>query len=276
MFTYVARQPGPPLARFTESVWYARGRIDYARERIAPTGSTVAVVVLGAPIRETPNDGAGEPFVASEGFLLGPHDRPVINEPTGETYCVGIVSSPIGCRALFNVEPVRVRARVVDLGSWWPPARALREALLGLSDPERMLDLVEETLLTELDAVGTSVERCEAAVRALEADPTRGIGEVAKELGVSHGYLDREFTAVVGLSPRSLSRILRLRLLLAGIDVYRPINWTRRAADLGWFDQSHFIRDFKRHTGVTPSQYVAAQRAHFTPEEAAPGFVPLR
>ncbi|MBB5787761.1 AraC-like DNA-binding protein [Jiangella mangrovi] len=93
---------------------------------------------------------------------------------------------------------------------------------------------------------------------------------------MSHGHLDREFTEVVGLSPRVLARILRLRVLLARLDVYAPVPWPALAAELGWFDQSHFIRDFKRHTGVTPSEYVAAQRGSFTPDQAAPGFVPRR
>ena len=49
-----------------------------------------------------------------------------------------------------------------------------------------------------------------------------------------------------------------------------------RAAELGWFDQPHLIRDFKRHTGVTPSQYIEAQRAVFSPgdQTGAAGFVP--
>lgn len=273
-FDFVSRRPGPPLERFVESVWYARGQIDYPRERIAPTGSTVAVIVLGSPIREIPNDGRGEPFVATAGFLLGPHDRPVVNEPLGETYCVGVVSTPVGCRALFGVAPAPLRGQVVDLVAAWPPAGPLRGALLGTTDAGEMLDLAEEALAAGLTVGEPAVDRCEAAVRVLAADPTRGIGVLAAELGVSHGHLDREFVATVGLSPRALSRILRLRAALAGVDVYAPTNWARLAAELGWFDQSHFIRDFRRHTGVAPSEYVAAQRGSFTPEQAAPGFVP--
>jgi AraC-like DNA-binding protein len=67
---------------------------------------------------------------------------------------------------------------------------------------------------------------------------------------------------------------LRLRRLLAHIDVYGQVAWTEQAAALGWYDQAHLIRDFKRHTGVTPSEYQAAQRDTFTPEQAEPGFVP--
>jgi AraC-like DNA-binding protein len=274
-FRFVSRRPGPPLYRFTESVWYARGQIEYPSELIAPTGSTVGVVVLGSPIRATPSGGAGQSFLAATGFLIGPHDRPVVNAPTAETYCVGIVSTPVGCRALFGVAPAPLRGRVVDLEGVWPRATTLRTALLRETGPEEMLDLVQTALRAGLDPGGEPVDQCEAVVRKLDDDPTRPIADLAAEIGVSHGHLDREFTAVVGLSPRALSRILRLRVLLAGLDVYTPVNWTALAAQLGWFDQSHLIRDFKRHTGVTPSAYVAAQRAAFTAGQAAPGFVPM-
>jgi AraC-like DNA-binding protein len=264
-FLYEARHP-PALARFVESIWYARGRIDYRRERIAPTGSTVAVIVLGDPIRLVAGDSPA--FVAREGFLLGPHDRPVINEPLGETHCFGVVTTAVGCQAVFGLRPASVRGKVVDLLAAWPTAIALRRALLL----DGTLDLVEKAVAA--DVPGPAVLRCETAVLALEADPLRPIGGLAAELGVSHGHLDREFTEIVGLGPRVVSRILRLRALLAAIDVYAPVDWPGLAAAYGWFDQSHFIRDFRRHTGVTPSAYVAAQRAAFTPEQAAPGFVP--
>ncbi|SDU84993.1 helix-turn-helix domain-containing protein [Jiangella alkaliphila] len=272
-FEFVSRRPAG-LERFVESVWFARGRIDYPSERIAPTGSTVAVVVLGDPIRETAADGAGDTLVTGTGFLIGPHDRPVVNEPLGETYCVGVVSTPVGCEALFGLRPASVRGRVVDLLEVWPGAAPLRAALLGGGTPDAMLELVSSALTAGLRPVPPSVERCERAVAALEAEPARSIGALAAELGVSHGHLDKEFVQVVGVGPRVLARILRLRVVLAGVDVYGPVHWSALAARMGWFDQSHFIRDFRRHTGVTPSAYVAAQRRSFTPEQAAPGFVP--
>ena len=201
--------------------------------------------------------------MAREGFLIGPHDRPVLNEPLGETHCFGVVTTAVGCRALFGQEPSLVRGKVVAWSS-----TALRDALRA----DGRLEVLEKALTPA--APTPALLRCEAAVRALEADPRRPIAGLAAELNVSHGHLDREFTEIVGLGPRVLSRILRLRALLAAIDVYAPVDWPGLAAAYGWFDQSHFIRDFRRHTGVTPSAYVQAQRAAFTPDQAAPGFVP--
>ncbi|MCG8545479.1 MAG: AraC family transcriptional regulator, partial [Alphaproteobacteria bacterium] len=197
-------------------------------------------------------------------------------EPTGETFAVGIVTTAIGCQALFGIQPSRIRGKAADLEAAWPEATGLRSKLLRCDDPEHMLDVLHERLSRTSVPEHPSLLRCERAVELLEGDPTRPISEIAAELGVSHSHLDREMARIVGLSPRALARLLRMRRLLALIDVNEPIDWAGLAAQFGWFDQSHFIRDFKRHTGVAPSQYVVAQRTHFTENEhdAAAGFVP--
>lgn len=94
--------------------------------------------------------------------------------------------------------------------------------------------------------------------------------------GHAHSHLDRQLARVVGLIPRSLARLLRMRRLLAATDITAPINWADLAARFGWFDQSHFIRDFKRDTGVAPSRHVKAQRDIYSPSkiEDAGGFAP--
>jgi AraC-like DNA-binding protein len=162
----------------------------------------------------------------------------------------------------------------VELAECWPAATGLRAALLTEPEPDRALALVETALQARLEPELPGWRRCAAAVAALEADPRRPVAAIAAELGVSHAHLDREFERMVGLTPKALGRILRLRRLLASLDVHADVTWGGLAAGWGWFDQSHFIRDFKRHTGVTPSAYVRAQRAAFAVGEAADGFVP--
>jgi AraC-like DNA-binding protein len=261
-FDFRIRAPGGDLGRAVASAWYARGTIPFRREKVAPKGSTVAVIVLGDPIVETAGGPRAVPFRAAHGFLIGPHDRPVTNAPTGETFAVGIVTTPVGARAALGVNPVSIAGQVVDLLASWPSSRALREALLATADdPEAMLDLVLRTLAAGLALNDPGVDRCERAVALLAADPTRPIASVAAELRVSHGHLDREFTRIVGMSPRRLARLLRVERLLAAIDIDAGVPWADLAAELGWTDQSHLIRDFRRHTGSTPSAYLAARRS---------------
>lgn len=275
-FDFRARTPDGPLGRAVASLWYARGRIPYRRERIAPTGSSVAVFVLGDAILES-TTGPGAIIVrADRGFLIGPHDRPVLNEPTGETFAVGIVTTPVGCRAALDVEPAAIAGRVVDLEAAWPRAATIHAELLAAADPDAMLELLAGHLAAGLDLGDPGLDRCELAIGLLEADPTLPVGEVARRVGVSHGHLDREFTRIVGIAPRRLARLRRVQRLLAAVEVHGEVAWADLAADLGWSDQSHLIRDVKRHTGVTPSAYLAAQRAWSTPDDPAAfvGFVP--
>lgn len=275
VFEYVPRQVGGEAGRFVEEIWFARGRITGVRERIAPTGSTVAAFVLGDPILQTPV-GQGTALLADTGFLIGPHDRPIVNEPQGGTYCVGIVTTPVGCRPTFGLAPATLRGRIVDLLQAWPRAARLRRGLTSCRTPAEALDLIEAAVRTPEPFDRNAFARCEAAVRQLSAEPTRPVSDIATGLGVSHGYLDRQFSEQVGLSPRTLARILRMRRLLEVIDVYGSVGWADKAAELGWFDQAHLIRDFKRHTGVTPSEYLSAQRSTYDRTEAASsaGFVP--
>ena len=274
------RQPDGALGELVETIWFARGTIPYAREKIAPTGSSVAVVVLGDPIVETPDNGAGTPIVAERGFIIGPHVRPVVNEPTGETFAVGIVARPIGCAAVFGAAPSTLRGRVLDLDTVWLAAGGLRARLLELAaagaESAELVSATEQVLNDVSDLSLDGLDLVAEAVRRVEEHPTVPIAELADSLGISHGHLDREFRRVVGITPRALARLLRLQRMLAELDVGSPVRWTDVAADLGWFDQAHFVRDFKRHTGVTPSEYLEAQRDNYAGAEVGEGagFVP--
>lgn len=272
-FDYVTRAPCAELRPFVAELWYARGAMTAPRERVAPTGSAVLGIVLGDPILQVPGNGAGEPYLAEHGFLIGPDDAAMLNEPTGGTWAVGVVATPTGCATAFGVAPRSIRGKVADPAAW--PGFGVRDSLRKAGS-HTALDLVEAALTEHLSPVDPGRSRVAAAVEALEGSPTRSIAAIAAELGVSHGHLDREFGRVVGLSPRALSRVLRLRALVASIDVYGGVGWTALASELGWFDQAHLIRDFRRFTGVSPGEYAAAIRERYAPEEALPGFTPER
>ncbi len=279
-FDFRTRRPIGELGRAVESVWYARGTVPYTRERIAPTGSTVAIFVLGDPILQIGDDGRGRRHLARRGSLIGPHDGPMVNEPQGETHAVGIVTTPVGAAAALGLEPGSIRGEVVDLEARWPAATSLRDRLVELDGvgegaPDAKVEAIVDHLAASARPLTEREATVERIVALLEADPTRPIPHVADEIGWSAGHLSRAFAAVVGLTPRVLARLLRLRRLLNDLDVDGEIGWSRLAVEWGWCDQAHLIRDFRRHVGVTPSQYVAAQAVYRGSPDADPaGFVP--
>lgn len=273
-FDFRVRRPGGDVSRAVEQIWYARGTVPYRRELIAPTGSSVILLVLGDPIEQTP--ASGHSFSSDQGMIIGPHTAPVENAPHGETFALGIVTTSVGCQPVTGAPPAPLRGRVVGLEATERGLTDLR-ARLGrgsASDPELLLDLVQRHVESTVDLNVPGIERVERVIAMLEAHPRRPIADVADALGVTHAHLDREFNRVVGLTPRALARLLLLRRLLTDLDSNGEVSWASVALENGWSDQSHFSRDFKRHTGATPRHYLEIQRSIAASGGDGAGFTP--
>ena len=87
------------------------------------------------------------------------------------------------------------------------------------------------------------------------------VDQVARAAAMSTRSLQRLFAGYVGLSPKAVLARYRLQDAAASIDAGDVTDLTSLAAELGWFDQAHFSRDFRSVVGVTPSTYLARARA---------------
>lgn len=262
------RRPEGPLRRFVQSFWCAQSGPS-RRERIPPTASSSAVFILDTPSPEAPNDPDDLALRATQGFFFGPHDRAILRQSPADTRTVGILTTPVGCEAILGISPARWRGQVVDLTTVWPAAALLHPQLADAGSPERIFDILEEYLTSHMDASSPGLDRCEQGVAMLEGDPTRPIAEIAAELNLSPGHMDRELTHLVGLTPRALARMLRLHRVVDAIGTGDPVTL---AADFGWANYEEFLRDFKRHTGMFPLDYMDWLAKH-SPVEATQGRV---
>jgi transcriptional regulator GlxA family with amidase domain len=87
------------------------------------------------------------------------------------------------------------------------------------------------------------------------------VDQVAALAGVGVRSLQRLFAGTVGVSPKAVLARYRLQDAAAAIDEGTVDDLARLAAELGWFDQAHFSRDFRAVVGVTPSAYLARARS---------------
>ncbi|HEX3481507.1 MAG TPA: helix-turn-helix transcriptional regulator [Kofleriaceae bacterium] len=133
-------------------------------------------------------------------------------------------------------------ARVAELVGW------LRERLADAAPPD--------------PRIARAVALLSSAARPGAAPPVGSTGEarvddVADTLGMTRQHLARGFRREVGITPKQLARIARMQRAAAALR--RGGDLARLAAELGYFDQSHFSRELRDLAGVTPAA-LAAER----------------
>ncbi len=100
----------------------------------------------------------------------------------------------------------------------------------------------------------------EFAVNKIIQSPNAiSISHIAGKVGYSQKHLIKLFKDNVGLTPKGFLKIIRFQKAIQEIEVTKKPDWTGVAFESGYFDQAHFINDFKQFSGFTPSQYLQKQ-----------------
>lgn len=251
-------KPKPPLSKFVDSFWLYEG---HATEnnigRILPTGTLELVINLKQ--NELRFYDAERPENCSRfsgAIVSGAHGRGLT--PTEEAFIIGVHFKPGGAFPFLGLPAGDLTDTHVDLETLWGlSARRLRERLCEARTSAERFQLLQETLLSRM---WNGVENHYAVSTALEmfeknkVQPT--VSEVGKYVGLSQRRLIQVFKTEVGLTPKLFSRIQRFQQARTFIQHNPSIKWADLAVDLGYFDQSHLIREFLEFSGLSPAEYL--------------------
>ncbi len=80
------------------------------------------------------------------------------------------------------------------------------------------------------------------------------IKTLATDLNISQDPFEKRFRAVVGATPKQFASIVRLRHLIKNYSTFPSL--TEASHEAGYFDQSHFIKDFRLFTGKSPKEFL--------------------
>jgi AraC-like DNA-binding protein len=201
------------------------------------------------------------------GQLSGP--LPVRSE--GINIMLGVRWQPHGSSCFLHDQADLFNGRVVDYRDLSDTGMdQLHERLMEAITWEERLVLLEDYLLQRLFTFGKT-ERV-----VLVGDIMRQISNpeffdriatVASKYGMSPRYLQKLFVQYTGMPPKLYAKVQRFQQSLKLIQ-RKDASLTSITYECGYFDQSHFIREFKSFTGVTPSGY-AANTGAFILETAA-------
>jgi AraC-like DNA-binding protein len=152
---------------------------------------------------------------------------------------------------------------------WGPPAYALTTRMTAACGVDTLVELVEAFLRERWPPHDPQVELVARIVAVLLRDRTiQRVDDVTERFGIAPRTLQRLFARYVGVSPKWVLRRYRLHEAAAVLAEERHRPWAEVAAELGYFDQSHFIRDFTTAIGMTPAAYAAACRRREAPLSA--------
>jgi AraC-like DNA-binding protein len=262
-------KPKPPLSRFADVFWlYEDYESERRTERILPTGTLELVINLRQ--NELRIHDAERPENCSRlsgAVVSGASGRGFA--PAQETFIMGVHFKPGGAFPFLGLPAGDLSDTHVDLETLWgPPAGRLRERLCEARTSAERFQLLQEALLSRLCH---GVEQHYAVSAALEMFGKNQAGqrvwEAAKYLGLSQRRFIQVFKAEVGMTPKLFSRIQRFQQTRTFIQRNPSINWAELAVDLGYFDQSHFIREFLEFSGLSPSDYIDRHKRLMEPRK---------
>ena len=251
--SYVAAGPAPPGA---------------VLEHVLPAGRIHLMVNLYEDEFRTYRGPDGSGVRRTRGAVLeGPQAAPRVIDTRAQRRLVAVDFAFGGAAAFFGPPLSEFREQLIDLDRLWGrDATDLRERLLAAPTPHAKLGVLEGVLLARLARPGAPDPAMRLAAAALgRGDP---VAAVAARLGLLPKTFGRRFRAQAGLAPKRFARVRRLQRVLRALGDPGAADWAAVAAQHGYADQAHLIRDFRALAGMTPTAY--RPRA-----AAAPNHVPV-
>lgn len=211
----------------------------------------------------------GEAFSIGLGRLPGRQDRqsnfaaglyagPVVIDSFGAACCIQVNFTPLGAYRFFGLPMRELADRMVALDDvLGPAATSLRDRLGEELDWERRFDLVEAMISERLFSAPLPTPSIAWAYRRLiETSGAEPVGAIAARLDCSRKHLAERFRIEIGLGPKAIGRIARLnramKLARKGCEC-----WAGIAAECGYADQAHLVREFTELAGETPTAWQA-------------------
>jgi AraC-like DNA-binding protein len=234
-----------------------------ARRRQMPDSFVPLIIDFLPSYKVAPANAPSAWALRRYGFAAGVHDQFALTESQGAACGMQVDFTPIGGHLFFGRPMSDLMNLVVGLDDvFGAEGVRLVDRLEDAGDWETRFDILEEFLLRRLQ--GARVRMASAGVNWAWGQLRRShgqveIGRLADELGCSRKHLVAQFHEQVGAAPKTIARILRFQhavRLFRGASNEKPVSGADVAMACGYFDQAHFIKDFRMLAGITPTEFL--------------------
>lgn len=249
--------PQGPLSKYIQRYWTLENEdtsTPPTRDRIFPDGCMELLFNYGDRFKKYEN---GVALWQPQSFIHGQLKKYMEVEPTGKVGIFSVRFRPHGLRPFVSTPVDTFTEKMIPIAELWgQEGEELAREVIKAGSTEERIRLLEAFLENRCDASADKNDSIHQCVERIEKNAGMiNIDALAEELYVGRRHLERKFLQHVGLTPKLFARIIRFNHVLHLIEDKAENNFAHLAQEGGFYDQAHFIKDFKDFTGLNPGSY---------------------
>jgi len=220
-----------------------------------PNGLSALVFSYGAPFQYV--TGLNTHRTINSISILGPHTKPCQNRWKDPISMFIVVFKPLGLYRLLAGNMVELKNDVIDLADYtFPDSSWMCEKLHGLPTATSKISLIEQWLKQHLAKDIPSHSLTAYVLKYIIGHfGNVSIEAVAKKLNVNRRYLERQFNLQLGMSPKDYAETIRFSYITSRLASLQEIHWPELTHLGNFYDQSHFIKHFRKHSNISPGEF---------------------
>ena len=247
-------EPKPDLTQFIECYWIIGDEDTIPKkEKIIPDGFAEMIFHFGDPYRVKLNK---EWELQSKSLLAGQIRHYFYLENTGASSIIGVKLRPTAITHLYQIPMHELTGKVADIPILLnDQLKDIERDIRSVADYDQQIDLLNEYFRKHPAYDNYKPTAADHAVnKIIESKGMINLNEIHDSVNLGERQLENLFKKYVGLSPKFFTRIIRFNYIFQLVQKKNQ-NWSGLAYEAAYYDQSHFIRNFKSFTGENPSAY---------------------
>lgn len=250
-------EPNNDLATFVKCYWTLESPKEKTptRNTIVPDGCMKLIFHYGEPYKHYTDN--GNSIILPKCFLIRQLTKPYQVEPIGETGTFFVCFYPNGFLPFTTIPVKEMENTAVPLDKLFgKDGQEIGQKILNANSNSERINLIETFLLSRLtDKINIDQIVKSTVEIILTANGQLSVDELSKQANTNRRQLVRKFSSTIGLSPKQLSKTIRLQATLKTLLTQNTTSLTNLAYENEYYDQAHFIKDFKEFTGLTPKEF---------------------
>lgn len=260
---YQTFQPHSDLSALVKCHWTLEVPAEYnsEKQRIVPDGCMELIFILGDDIKRYTSE--NEFIVQPRVIVVGQITEPFIIQPVGYVHCFATRFYPYGTANFIKTPLKNLENKETPIAELFGKSTAdeLEQKIIQATDTQQRIEIIETFLLDKFNEKSTIDHIVKSTVEALIATSgTSPIKAILKEDLSKRRQLERNFLKQIGMSPKQLGKVVRLQTALKLLLNQKTETFTEIAYESEYYDQNHFIKDFKEFTGLTPREFLGKEQ----------------